>query len=600
MSDEAQARAETTGETPVVTSEQDVRRVDVDVVQMLGKYRLFAAIGSGGMAEVYLAVAEGRLGVNKLVVIKRLRDDLAEEEQFVQMFLDEAGLAARLSHPNIVHTYEVGEEQGKYFIAMEYLEGQPLSRICSRSIRTGKRVPRALAVRIVMDALSGLHYAHELKDYNGKPLNTIHRDISPHNLFVTYGGTVKVVDFGIAKASSNATHTVAGQLKGKVGYMAPEQALLGAIDRRADLFATGVVLWEALAGKRLFPGATLEALPTIVTADIPRVSSMVDGIDEELDEIVARSMSRNPEGRFQTAEEMRKALEAYARAHGDAVDAADVGKYVCDVFADVREQTRERIERQMEAASSRSRELSISVVRASGVRSPNSVEDGIEVEIGGTPARTGTGPGRTAETLAAAVPSRPRPSLTAKLAGAAVLVLAGVGASWALSRPSRDTHVNATSALSGMAVQPVPTPVVSTTTSTTTSPETLVTIASEPGGAVVTWRGRQVGITPAVLELPVGAQSLMLTKDGYEALAINVEVKPGEPLQKSVKLATIFRPSVVYSPPKRAATAPTAAPSPVPDTRPPAAPVETAPQPATKPTVHIIDDTARTNVRVIQ
>jgi serine/threonine-protein kinase len=141
----------------MVSERVEVRRLDVDVVHMLGKYRLFAAIGSGGMAEVYLAVAEGRLGFNKLVVIKRLREDLAEEEQFVQMFLDEARLAARLSHPNIVHAYEVGEEEGNYFIAMEYLDGQPLSRICSRSMRTGQRVPRAVAIRIVMDALNGLH-----------------------------------------------------------------------------------------------------------------------------------------------------------------------------------------------------------------------------------------------------------------------------------------------------------------------------------------------------------------------------------------------------------------------------------------------------------
>lgn len=579
MSDDGQARAETmreetpnSGETPrseatssIVSERVEVRRLDVDVVQILGKYRLFAAIGSGGMAEVYLAIAEGRLGFNKLVVIKRLREDLAEEEQFVQMFLDEARLAARLSHPNIVHAYEVGEEEGNYFIAMEYLEGQPLSRIYNRALRAGSRLPRAVAIRIVMDALSGLHYAHELKDYNGKPLDIIHRDISPHNIFVTYDGTVKVVDFGIAKASSNATHTEAGQIKGKVGYMAPEQAVLSAIDRRADLYAMGVVLWEVLTGKRLFPGATLESLPTILTAAIPRVSSVVDGIDEELDEIVVKALRRKADGRFQTAEEMRKALESYLRGHGETVDAQDVGKYVSETFAEVREQVRERVERQMEAAQSRAREVVASGVHAgalSGDTLASSVapDDSVDVismgrgKTGSGASKTGSGASKTgsgASTTTSTVPTKQTPTL---LVVAVAIVIVGGAGIWVLSRSkTRDTPVATPAPALTMPAQVGSTALGSTSAVKPPPSESPVTVTSEPSGAVITWRGRQVGLTPAIVELPAGTQPIMLTKDGYEATSTTVEVKAGEPLLKAVKLTAIpvrvTRPVAVAPPP---------------------------------------------------
>src|SRR5215472_8899241 len=172
-----------------------------------GKYQLFASLGRGGMADVFLAVARGPMGFNKLAVVKRLRAQLADDPSFRNMFLDEARLAARLNHPNVVHTYEVGEQDGVYFIAMEYLEGQALNKVIHEAVKSNKVFDESFCARVVSDALSGLNHAHELKDYDGKPLSIIHRDISPHNVFVTYGGVVKLVDFGIAKAALSSTET---------------------------------------------------------------------------------------------------------------------------------------------------------------------------------------------------------------------------------------------------------------------------------------------------------------------------------------------------------------------------------------------------------
>ncbi|MEO6574831.1 MAG: serine/threonine-protein kinase, partial [Polyangiaceae bacterium] len=160
-----------------------------------GKYNLFASLGRGGMADVFLSVARGPMGFNKLAVVKRLRAALADDPQFREMFLDEARLAARLNHPNVVHTYEVGDQDGVYFIAMEYLEGQPLNKVIREAVKRNEVFDQCFCARVISDALAGLNHAHELADYDGRPLNIIHRDISPHNIFVTYAGQVKVVDF---------------------------------------------------------------------------------------------------------------------------------------------------------------------------------------------------------------------------------------------------------------------------------------------------------------------------------------------------------------------------------------------------------------------
>ena len=220
--------------------------------QPFDKYTLIGKLGHGGMAEVNLAVADGKGGFRKLTVIKRLHRHLAMEPGFVEMFLDEARLAARLNHPHCVQTYEVGDHDDNHFLAMEYLDGQGLERLLRISGQLGLSMPVAESARIVADALDGLAYAHELTDFDGTELGVVHRDISPQNIFVTYNGVVKLLDFGIAKAATHIVETKTGVIKGKYAYIAPEQALGQQVDARSDLWSMGVVLWECLTGRRLF------------------------------------------------------------------------------------------------------------------------------------------------------------------------------------------------------------------------------------------------------------------------------------------------------------------------------------------------------------
>ena len=315
-----------------------------------GKYQLFASLGRGGMADVFLAVARGQMGFNKLAVIKRLRQALAVEPAFRNMFLDEARLAARLSHPNIVHTYEVGEQNGVYFIAMEYLEGQSLNKVLKEALRRKEGIEHELGARIIADALGGLSYAHTLGDYDGRPLNIIHRDVSPHNIFVTYDGHTKLVDFGIAKAALSSTETEVGVLKGKVAYMSPEQAMGGRIDQRADLFAMGIVLWELLARQRLMTGeSAANTLHKLMNEPIPRVSAAMPDVDPELEAIVGKALEKDPQYRWQSAYEMRDALEAWLRSNPRPARQEEVGRKMQHLFASVREDVQRQVERHMSA-----------------------------------------------------------------------------------------------------------------------------------------------------------------------------------------------------------------------------------------------------------
>jgi serine/threonine protein kinase len=292
------------------------------------------------------------LGFNKLVVVKRLRSTLSDEASYLEMFLDEARLAARLNHPNVVHTYEVGEHEGAYFIAMEYLEGQPLNKIIRELAKRGEELEPPQCARIVSDALLGLHHAHELKDYDGTPLRIVHRDVSPHNVFVTYDGQVKLVDFGIAKAGLSSTETEVGVLKGKVAYMSPEQALGIELDRRADLFSMGIVLWELLTRKRLMQGdSAASTLHHILNSPIARVSSVLPRIDPELDAVVAKALDKNPDHRFQDALAMREALERWIRVTGQNVRQEEIGERVSTMFDAVRADVKRQIQQHMAAVA---------------------------------------------------------------------------------------------------------------------------------------------------------------------------------------------------------------------------------------------------------
>ncbi len=275
----------------------------------LGKYEVIARLGKGGMAQVHLAVSRGLGGFNKLVVLKRLE---SSDESFRQMFLDEARLAALLQHPHVVQTYEVSETDGSYFIAMEYLDGQPLDKIIREMKKADRYLEPRLCARIVADALSGLHYTHELCDYGGVPLSIVHRDVSPHNLFLTYEGNVKVLDFGVAKTAVKTNETAVGVLKGKLAYMAPEQAAGQPVDRRADIFSMGVVLWELLTLERLRKAdSAAGVLNEAMQGDLPNLSQVRPDVDRQLEAVLWQALAHYPRRRFQTAQEMRDALIDY-------------------------------------------------------------------------------------------------------------------------------------------------------------------------------------------------------------------------------------------------------------------------------------------------
>ena len=309
-----------------------------------GRYTLLARLGSGGMADAMLAMLHGDLGFQKLVVIKRMHASLGGDEHFVRMFVDEARLAARLAHPNVVSTTEVGEVEGQYFIAMEYLEGLSLDRVVRSFLQRGESVPLGFLVRVLCDALEGLHYAHELTDFDGRPLAVVHRDVTPSNLFVTYDGLAKVLDFGIAKAATHDEATRTGMLKGKLSYMSPEQFYPDPVDRRCDLWSMGVLIWEMVTGRRLFKGPNDAAtFQNIMHMPVPAARSFRDEVPDELDAVVARALARERGDRFASAEEMRAALESVLIERLGNTTRAEVAATMRSRFGDIVEQNRKTI-----------------------------------------------------------------------------------------------------------------------------------------------------------------------------------------------------------------------------------------------------------------
>lgn len=317
----------------------------------LGKYQLVAEIARGGMGIVYLAHAGGVGGFNKLVVVKELKPELAHEESFREMFLDEARLTARLNHRNIVQTNEVGNADGRYFIAMDYLEGRALSR-ANKAFEKTKPIGLNTTLRIFAETLAGLHYAHELADFDGTSLGIVHRDVCPQNVFITFDGQVKILDFGVAKARNRLQETQAGTLKGRVAYMSPEQLGGTGVDRRADVFAVGAMLWEALAGKRMWGNAPeLDILRALVERKIPPLPEDVKAPDE-LRAMVAKATDSDPTKRYATAHEFRQQIEQYLLRSPAEESLTDLGIRMNEAFAEEREKLRKVVEGHVAKGSS--------------------------------------------------------------------------------------------------------------------------------------------------------------------------------------------------------------------------------------------------------
>jgi serine/threonine protein kinase len=303
-----------------------------DAVRRLGRFQIIGRLATGGMAEVYLALSGELPGYRTLLVVKRILPHLASNRQFIGMFLDEARLAALLDHPNVVRIIEVGHDGEEYFLAMELVQGKPLSAVLRKATRERRPPSPALAAYIIAQAASGLGYAHALTDGDGRPLGVVHRDVSPQNVLLSFEGAVKLIDFGVARAFGRVAHTSPGGLKGKIEYMSPEQASAEEVDHRADVFALGVVLWEVLTGRRLYRRETeLATMRAILDDPIPRPSEVAD-VPPELDAVVMRALRKRRDARFSSAHEMAEALERFAFSN-EGFSPLQVASYMKGLFA---------------------------------------------------------------------------------------------------------------------------------------------------------------------------------------------------------------------------------------------------------------------------
>ena len=298
-----------------------------------GKYEIIQKLAQGGMAQVYLAKQKGLDGFEKVVVIKRILPHLAEGKDFVRMFLDEARTAADLRHANIVNIYEVGEADQTYFMAMEFLHGRDIRKIQRAAEKRREKIPTPVVMEIIRQAALGLHYAHEKTDLQGQSLKIVHRDISPHNLIVTFEGTCKVVDFGIAKAESQTQQTASGVLKGKYSYMSPEQAGGKSLTAHSDQYALGIVAWEMLTMKRLFRRENeIMTLHAIIANEVPEFSDLMVEVPEGLEAIIMRMLAPNADDRFASCQEAALAIEDFLVSERMPHSAVRVSQYLMNLF----------------------------------------------------------------------------------------------------------------------------------------------------------------------------------------------------------------------------------------------------------------------------
>src|SRR5215472_17084393 len=316
-----------------VATDSPARCVNAQVQMRLGKYQLLRKLATGGMAEVFLAKTDGPMGFEKQLVIKRILPHLAEDPQFVEMFLGEAKLAAQLNHPNLVQLFDFGEAEGSYFIAMEYIDGPTLRLLLARARDLRSPISLGLAARIVSAAAEGLAYAHDFRDQlTDEPLHLVHRDVSPDNILVSRSGGVKLVDFRIAKARGQNHHTQAGTVKGKVAYMAPEQLRGEPLDRRVDLYGLGVVLYELCTGRMPFEANSDASMVRAVLYDaaIPAVQR-VPTLPLAVQSILERMLAKNPDARYPDCRTLHADLEAFIPSTGEATNGFALSRLVAQL-----------------------------------------------------------------------------------------------------------------------------------------------------------------------------------------------------------------------------------------------------------------------------
>jgi serine/threonine-protein kinase len=335
----------------------------------LDRYELLCPIAEGGMASVWVARQRGKHGFAKLVAIKTILPKYAADPRFQKMFLDEGRIASRIEHLNVAHIFDLGEENDIHYLAMEYVEGEALSTLLRACQKRGIPMPLPIALRILADACAGLHEAHELKDAQGRPLEIVHRDVSPHNILVSTRGVAKLIDFGIAKARSRVgVDTNSGVLKGKVQYMSPEQALTNTVDRRSDVWSVGAVLYQLLSGRAPYAADTPLAALSMLRSGRPP-APLPPTVPTPIATLVRKALAFGPDNRFQSAAEMREAMEQVMTQLSLAAKASDVGAFVTEQVAERIERKRQEIDEAVAEAAERSRARGLSEAKVQALLS---------------------------------------------------------------------------------------------------------------------------------------------------------------------------------------------------------------------------------------
>lgn len=488
--------------------------------QQFGKYFLLEKLAVGGMAEIYKAKTYGAEGFEKLLAIKRILPHAAEDKEFINMLIDEAKLSVLLSHANIVQVFDLGKIGSDYFISMEYIHGVNIRDVLYKLRERGEKIPAELAVFIASEICKGLDYAHRKTDAEGNPLGIVHRDISPQNILISYEGEVKIVDFGIAKAAMNISHTMAGILKGKIAYMSPEQAMGKTIDNRTDIFSLGILLYEAVTGKKLFTGESqFEVLKKIRTTRI-RPEGLPDSLATEMKTILSKALAYDPQERYQQASDMSVALTRFLYGTYTDFSPRKLSAFIRKHFPP----------EEKELPSDTAKQTLIEGMTGSVSARSGAGKPPVEKNIVHRPTKTDVLAQRTgSETLA-----RPKPPVSALLLLFGVLSLTVTGIVgwffWTSSPPEARPIIT----VSGGTLQ----------------------IGSEPAGADIALNGKPTGLkTPAILDnLTLNQkQTLTLTLAEHASQEETVTLRNGDPMSLHLTLQQEFGILSIISDPEGAA-----------------------------------------------
>ena len=511
-----------------------------------GRYQLLRKIASGGMGEVLLARIAGQQGFEKLLVIKRILPHLVEEEEFFTMFFDEARIAARLNHPNIVQIFDMGEVSGAHYLAMEYVAGDDLRRLQRHAVRTGVAIPLGVTCRIIADAAAALDHAHKARDAAGQPLGLVHRDVSPQNVLVGFDGAVKLIDFGVAKATGKIQQTAAGVIKGKLSYMSPEQASGAEIDHRSDVFSLGILFWETVTGTRLFKADNEPlTLQRVRECKVPPPSTINPKLPPELDELVLSVLKKHPEERKYDAMTLRMAIEDFTISQRLPASSAHLVAFLQTLYADRMATERDPawLDQLADEASpsglrndpgtpSGLAQLSLPRFAPSATPRPKSVS--VKLGDAGPRAQPTTGESQALTQPTASRPSDGRGALIGALVVVALLVV-GLIAWIAVQKgsvPPEGVAVPKTApvvaALTRPVVDPEPTPTVP---SVVTPEEAQVTLVSDPPGAKVSVDGVDLGTTPVTVAIrAASARTAVFSLEKFEPKKVSVSSTDGPSL----------------------------------------------------------------------